>query len=60
MLTPTDILNIVCFIIVTIIAIVCIFIAIKMKLPIWKFQVGWILLMELLGVALLISRLTCV
>lgn len=57
-LTPTDILNIVCFIIVTIIAITCTVIAIKMKLPIWKFQVAWIGLMEIIGVFLLISRLT--
>jgi len=56
-LTPTDWLNIICFIITTLVAIVCIWIAKKMKLPIWKFQVFWIGLMELIGVILLITRL---
>lgn len=58
-LTPTDKLNIICFLIVTIIAVVCMGIAIKMKLPIWKFQVVWITIMEVIGVLLLIFRLTC-
>lgn len=58
-MTPTDIYNITWFVMVTIIAIVCENIAIKMKLPIWKFQVAWIGFMELLGVFLLISLITC-
>lgn len=55
--TPTDWLNIVCFIIVEALAVSGIVIAIKMKLPVWKFQVGWISFMALLGVLLLASRL---
>lgn len=51
-------LNIVSFIIVMIISAICIAIAKKMKLPIWKFQIGWILFMDVLGVALLIFCLT--
>lgn len=56
-MTSTDWLNIVCFIIVETLAIGGIIIAIKMKLPVWKFQVGWIAFMALLGVLLLVSRL---
>lgn len=58
MLTPTDWLNIVCFVIVEALAAIGIIVAKKMKLPCWKFQVGWILFMALLGVLLLISRLS--
>lgn len=57
MITSMDIFNIVCFGIVIAISIICIIIAKKMKLPIWKFQIGWIAFMDLLGVILLISRL---
>lgn len=57
-MTPTDILNIVCFVIVMIVSVICIIIAKKMKLPIWKFQIGWILFMDVLGVILLVSRLS--
>ena len=53
----TDKTNVVCFIIVMIISIICIIIAKKMKLPIWKFQIGWILFMDFLGVLLLVTRL---
>lgn len=56
-MTPTDILNIVCFAITISIAAICIAIAKKMKLPCWKFQVAWIALMEIIGVILLITRL---
>lgn len=56
-LTVTDRTNIVCFIIVMLISAVCIGIAYKMKLPIWKFQIGWILFNDALGVLLLVSRL---
>lgn len=38
MLTPTDQLNIVCFVIFMGVSVACIIIAKKMKLPIWKFQ----------------------
>ncbi len=56
-LNVTDRTNIICFVIVILISVVCIAIARKMKLPIWMFQIGWVLLMDLIGVALLISRL---
>ena len=59
-LTVTDRTNIVCFVIVSIVAVICAIIAKKMKLPVWKFQVAWIGLMEIIAVVLLISRLTCV
>lgn len=52
-----DMLNITCFLITTIVAIICIVIAIKMKLPIWKFQVAWIAFMEIIGVILVVTRL---
>lgn len=57
-MTPTDWLNVVCFIIVEALAVSGIIIAIKMKLPVWKFQVGWIAVMAVLGVLLLVFRLT--
>lgn len=57
-MTPTDWLNIVCFVIVILISVICIIIANKMKLPCRKFQITWILLMDILGVFLLISRLS--
>lgn len=57
MLTPTDQLNIVCLVIFMGVSVACIIIAKKMKLPIWKFQIGWILLMDIIGVLLLVSRL---
>lgn len=57
MLTPTDWLNIICFVILTIVAIVGIAIVKKVKLPCWKLQVGLIAIHEIAGVILLISRL---
>ena len=57
MLSPTDILNIVCFVITTIVVVAGILIAKKMKLPCWKFQVAWIVLIEIIAVFLLVSRL---
>lgn len=56
-MTATDKLNIVCFVILIVISIICLGIAKKMKLSCWKFQVVWILFMDLIGVFLLISRL---
>lgn len=50
--------NIVCFVVVMLISIICIMAAKKMKLPVWKFQIRWILFMDLVGVPLLISRIT--
>lgn len=50
-------INIICFIAVTIMAIVCESVEIKMKLPHWKLRVTWIALMEVLAVLLLINRL---
>lgn len=59
MLTGTDILNIVCFIIVMLISVGTIVVIIKMKIEgIWIFQLIWVLLMDVLGVMLLISRLS--
>lgn len=40
-------------IVLLIISAIGIIVAVKMKLPCWKFQVGWILFMDLLGVILL-------
>lgn len=56
-LTVTDRTNIVCFIILMIVSAICIGFAKKMKLPIWKFQIGWILFMDFLGILLLVTRL---
>lgn len=50
-------INVICFAIVTIIAMVCGAIEFKMKLPSWKLLVSWTILMEVLAVLLLISRL---
>lgn len=50
-------INVICFAIVTIIAVVCGAIEFKMKLPSWKLLVSWTILMEVLAVLLLISRL---
>lgn len=56
-LTVTERTYIMLFAILTMIAISGIVIAIKMKLPIWKFQIGWIILCECLGAFLLITLL---
>jgi uncharacterized protein (DUF983 family) len=50
-------INVICFTIVTIIAMVCGSVEIKMKLPHWKLLISWTILMEVLAVLLLISRL---
>ena len=61
MLTGTDILNIVCFIIVMLILVGVIAVIIKMKIEgIWIFQLIWVLLMAILGVMLLISRVALI
>jgi hypothetical protein len=61
MLTGTDILNIVCFIIVMLISVGTIAVIIKMKIEgIWIFQLIWVLLMDILGVMLLISRVALI
>lgn len=57
-LNATDRTNIACFVIVMLISVICIVITKKMKLPVWKLHIGWILFMDLIGVALLISRLS--
>lgn len=57
-LSITDRTNIVCFLILMIISVIDIVIVKKMKLPVWKFQVGGILLMDIIGVALLVIRLS--
>lgn len=40
-------------IVLLIISAIGIIVVVKMKLPVWKFQVGWILFIDLLGVVLL-------
>ena len=61
MLTGTDILNIVCFIIVMLISVGTIAVIMKMKIEgIWIFQIIWVLLMDILGVMLLISRVALI
>lgn len=59
-MTTTDWLNIICFVLTMAVSVVCIIVAKKMKLPIWKFQIAWILLLDIIGVILLITRLICV
>lgn len=53
--------RIICFSITIIISIICIIIAIvmekKLDLGIVKFQIGWILFMDVLAVVLLVSNL---
>lgn len=56
-MSVSDKTNIICFVFVMILSIVCILLAHKMKLPYWKFQIGWIVFMDALGAALLVSRL---
>lgn len=56
-LTPTTRADVICFTVLTILVIAGSFVVIKMKLPVWKFQIVWIWFMELLGVLLLVSRL---
>lgn len=51
--------DLVMFTILTIVAIIGIVIVINLKLPVWKFQVVWIIFAEILGVLLLIARLSC-
>lgn len=61
MFSGTDILNIACFIIVMLISIGTIAVIIKMKIErIWIFQLIWVLLMNLLGVMLLVSRVALI
>lgn len=57
-LSVTDRTNIVCFVILMIISVIGIVIVKKVKLPVWKFQVGWILFVDIIGVALLMTRLS--
>lgn len=56
-LTPTTRVDVICFTTVTILVLIGTVVILKMKLPIWKFQIVWIWFMELLGVLLLVSRL---
>ncbi len=57
-LNVTDRTNIVCFIIFMMISIALTIIVLKMKLPVWKIQIGLILLHDFAAVILLIARLT--
>lgn len=57
-LSVTDRTNIVCFIIFMMISATLTGVVIKMKLPIWKLQMGSILLHDFAAVILLIVRLT--
>lgn len=45
--------DIICFITVTAMATICLLLAIKKKLPCWKFQVGWLLFNEVVAILLL-------
>ena len=57
-LTGTDKLNIICFIILMIISVICIWVHIKISSPgIRVISILWILLMDILGIALLVVRL---
>lgn len=56
-MSASDKTNIICFVVVIILSILCILLAKKMKLPCWKFQIGWILIMDVLGITLLINQL---
>ena len=56
-LLPAKKAIIVCFMLFTLFAFVGIVLAIKMKLPVWKFQVVWICITEVIAVFLLVSRL---
>lgn len=56
-MSPTDILNIACFIITTLVVVAGIWIVIKMKLPCWKLQIIWICFHEVIAIALLVTRL---
>lgn len=56
-MSVSDRTNIICFVAVITLSILCILLAKKMKLPCWKFQIGWILIMDVLGIALLINQL---
>lgn len=58
-LTMTDRTNIVCFAITMVVSFICITVAYRMKFEgIWKFQIGWILFLDIIGVVLLVTRLT--
>lgn len=57
-LTVTDRTNIVCFIILMTVSAVCAIVVKKMKLPFWGLQIAWIIFMDILGVLLLVTRLT--
>lgn len=56
-LLPADKVVIVCFVLFTLFAFAGIVIAIKMKLPVWKFQVVWICITEVIAAFLLVSQI---
>lgn len=49
-------INVICFLIVTFIAIICGAIEYKMKLPDWKLLIVWTILMEVLAVATILRE----
>lgn len=57
-LTVTDRTNIACFLITIAISIICIVVLKKMKPQFMRFRIAWVLLMDVIGVALLVTRLT--
>ena len=56
-LLPADKAIIAYFVLFTLFAFAGIVLVIKMKLPVWKFQVVWICITEVIAVFLLVSRL---
>ena len=59
-LIPNDKINICGFAITIVVSALCIWFCKKIKLPIWKWQIGMILFIDLFSVFLLISKLSCV
>lgn len=57
-LSITDRTNIVCFTIVIFISIICILVLKRMKSPYLRFRILWIVLMDIIGVVLLVTRLS--
>lgn len=52
-------IDIICFSIIVVISVFGIIVTSKMKLPVWKFQIGIILFIDVLAVLLLVSRIVC-
>lgn len=57
-LSITDRTNIVCFVIVMLISIICIVVLKKMNPYYLRFRIMWVVLMDIIGVVLLVTRLS--